>query len=405
VEVPPTGVRDAVPLGGLGGGTFELRGDGTLAELTLHSASPGGAAKYATQPEALLSLRTAGGVTRALRTAPPPWAAPGVATIAYAGAYPVSRLAVGDPALAAAGLSATLFAYHRLSPGDAPASSAPAAVFTLSLTNTGAAPTNASLLFQLPFGAMRDCARGDFPVAAASVEVGYAACLAACGAGCAAWNYDAASGNCSQLAGAGRMVYRAGSFCGVRGTWSSADGVSLGLSMHPGDAASEAGPAVGDVALRPVGAAGAALSFGVADDPAALYAAFAAGGGFPQGTAAGVTGGAFAGVTAAHGAVAVTSPSIAPGETASISITFAWYFPHRDFYQRTVGQFYSTQWDSARDVAALYSMEHLAAIAAEAAAHTSSFAETSLPAWLGDHMVRGGAWGVGGRPCVARRAA
>jgi hypothetical protein len=397
MTVPPTGIRNAVPVGGLGAGTLELRGDGTFHELTFHSASPGGAAKYPTQPDMMLSLAVNGGAARALRTAPPAYAAPGVAQIQYAGAYPVSRLAVVDPSsLGAAGVSATLYAFHHLRPNDSPTSSAPAAVFTLSVTNGGAAPANVSLMLQLPMGAMRDCARVDFKAAATSNTSGYAACMQACaaaGAGCAAWNFDslAAAGNCAFLPSAGRMVYKRGGFCGIRGAWDSSDGASLSLSLHPGDAPSEAGPAAGDVALRPVASgAGAQLSFAVSDDPALLFGAFAAGGGaFAPGSNGGVTGGSFAAVAACHGAVAVTSPMIAPGETASVSITFAWYFPHRDYYGQTVGQFYSTLFGSAKDVAGLYDQAHLAAAAADSAAHAAVFAgpaAATLPDWLADHM-------------------
>ena len=398
VVVPPTGIRNAVPVGGLGAGTMELRGDGTFHELTFHSASPGGAAKYATQPDMLAAFKVGGGAARAVRTAPQSWAAPGVAQIAYRGTYPVSRLDISDPtSLGAAGLSASLFFYHHLRPGDPHASSAPAAVLTLSVTNGGATAANISLFLQLPMGAMRDCERVDFSASSTSTLASYAACLHACAASaatCGAWNFDSQSGACALLPSAGRMVYKRGSFCGIRGSgWDSSDGQTLSLSMHPGDAASEAGPAAGDVSLRPVasGGDGAALSFGVGDDPAALFAAFSSGGGFAPGTNGdGVTGGSFAAVQAAHGAVAVTSPMIAPGETASVSVVFSWYFPNRDYYGLKVGQFYSTLFGSSKDVAGLYSQRHLEAVVGDAVAHTSVFAgagSSSLPPWLADHMV------------------
>lgn len=397
ITVPPTGIRNAVPVGGLGAGTMELRGDGTFHELTFHSASPGGAAKYATQPDMMLSLAVNGGSARAIRTAPPAYAAPGVAQLQYSGAYPVSRIVVIDPtSVGAGGLSASLYAFHHLRPNDSPTSSAPAAVFTLSVTNGGSVPANVSLMMQLPMGAMRDCARVDFKPASTTALASYAACAGSCaaaGAGCGAWNFDNATGSCVLLPSAGRMVFQRGSFCGIRGTWDSSDGVALGLSMHPGDAPSESGPASGDVALRPVasGGAGASLSFAVSDDPALLFAAFASGGGaFAPGSNGGVTGGSFANLAACHGAVAVTSPMIAPGETASVSITFAWYFPHRDFYGRTVGQYYTNLFGSARDVATLYDSAHLAAAATDSAAHAAVFAgpaASSLPSWLNDHML------------------
>ncbi len=390
-------MRNAVPVGGLGAGTLELRGDGTLHELTFHSASPGGTAKYPTQTDALFaySVNNNGGgnvVGRAIRTAPPAYAAPGVASIAYTGTYPVSRLAVNDSAtLAANSLSASLFAYHHLVPNDSPTSSRPAAVFTFVLTNSGAAAANVSFMFQLPMGAMRDCRRVDYAPMSSSILPGYAACLHTCGKGCGAWNFDTATGNCTLLPSAGKMVYESGVVCGIKGVWDSSDQTSLSLSMHPGDAASEAGPVSGDIALRPVGPDGTTLSFAVADDPAALYSAFSSAGGFLPGTSvSGVTGGSFSGLAAAHGAVAVTSPSIAPGATVTLSVVFSWYFPNRDYYGQVVGQFYSGLFESAKDVAGLYSYDHLVQVVGDVSAHTNVFAgpgAASLPAWLADHFV------------------
>jgi non-lysosomal glucosylceramidase len=395
VVVTPTGIRNAVPIGGLGAGTMEVRGDGTFHEITIQNASPGGAAKYPTQPDMMLSYRVNAGAgapaARSIRSAPPAYAAPGVQQIVYAGTYPVSRLSVIDPSsLGANGLSADVYAYHHLVPNDSPTSATPAAVFTFTVTNNGNAAANVSFLMQLPFGAMRNCARVDYAPTSIVQQPSYAACMHSCGAGCGAWNFDSRSSNCTLLPSAGKMVYAQGTFCGLRGTWDSSDLTSLTLSMHPGDAASEAGPAVGDVSLRPVGSDGAQLSFAVGDDPSAIFTQFAANGAFMPGSNGGVTGGSFVGMTAAHGAVAVTSPSIAPGATVSVSIVFSWYFPNRDYYSSTVGQFYTNMFGSSSDVAVLYDNDHLVQVATDAAAHTSVFGgsgSTSLPPWLADHMV------------------
>lgn len=230
-----------------------------------------------------MALSSGGSTTvRALRTAPPAYAAPGVASIGYRGTYPVGRLDISDPALTATSVTASVYAYHHFVPNDAPTSSAPAAVFTLALTNAGATAVDASFMLQLPFGAMADCSRVDYPVASTSTVGSAAACLHACAAtaGCAAWNWVSATGACDLLPSAGRMIFSADTFCGINGSWDSSDGTSLDLAMHPDDAASVAGPAWGDVALRPVsGDSDATLSFAVGDVPADLFAAFAAGGG------------------------------------------------------------------------------------------------------------------------------
>ena len=44
-SVPPTGIRSAVPLGGMATGNFELRADGTFRQWCIESQSPSGAAK------------------------------------------------------------------------------------------------------------------------------------------------------------------------------------------------------------------------------------------------------------------------------------------------------------------------------------------------------------------------
>ena len=71
---PPLGVRSAVPLGGLGGGGLELRGDGTFADWTVEGQSTALAADAAHNSklplvrEALLG-GCAGGACAALRVA------------------------------------------------------------------------------------------------------------------------------------------------------------------------------------------------------------------------------------------------------------------------------------------------------------------------------------------------
>lgn len=70
VTVPPTGIRDAVPVGGLGAGTLELRGDGTFHEITIHSASPAGSAKVRAC-WCMCVQRWRGGVAGAMALVPP----------------------------------------------------------------------------------------------------------------------------------------------------------------------------------------------------------------------------------------------------------------------------------------------------------------------------------------------
>ena len=391
--VPPTGVRNAVPLGGLGAGTLELRGDGTFHEITIHSASPAGSAKYPTQGDMLLAVRVgsgAGAATRALRTAPPPYAT-GVAALTYSGVYPVSQLNVSDPALAAAGAAdVSLYAYHHLSPGDSPASATPAVIFTLTATNAGPTPLPVSLFLSLPFGAMANCKRlgAGFPAPGSGATASAPACLAACAAnasGCGAWNFDAGAGACTLLPAAGGMVYAPGAtWCGVAGEGWSARGedgstLTLALNSTPGSAGSAA---IGDVSLRAVGgstlATAQAFSLGTADTSASLYSAFAAAGAFGGGLQ----------VQAAVGG-AIVSAVLPPGARVSQSLVLSWYFPNRDFYGRDIGQFYSTLFADSAGVAGGLGAEALLDVAGAAAAHTGVWAGAAVshPSWLTDHMV------------------
>lgn len=98
---PPSGMRSAVPLGGLGTGSFELRADGTIHEWTIENQSPGGSAKL---NKGALNLAVFG-----VRVAEPdknksdaallrihaPHGYPGVESLSYSGSFPVSKLTPG----------------------------------------------------------------------------------------------------------------------------------------------------------------------------------------------------------------------------------------------------------------------------------------------------------------------
>ena len=399
---PPYGMRSAVPLGGVGAGAFELRADGTFHEVTIQNGSPAGAAKYGVLGDMLLGVRV-GGVARALRTAPPPFAA-GVDQIAYSGAYPLSRLAASAADLP---FGVTLYAYSKLVPGDPAASAAPAVAFTLALSNPTAAPVNVSLMFALPLAAVNDCARTTkTPLGNATAVAGYADCLAACAAtsGCASWTYSGPAGTCVLAADVPLSIFALGSYCGLQGGW-SAGGETLELEL-PCNGAAATSPACGGAALQATSGVdgGTACSLGVANDPAALWRAFAATGAFPVGDGV-LASGAFFNVSAAIGAAA-TTVTVPAGGSATLSLVFAWYFPHRDYAGEDIGNFYSTLWESAPDVAAgLAADGALAAAAADLNAHHAVFANanSSLPDWLADHFVnqmshmRGMIWSRDGR--------
>lgn len=146
---PPDGIRSAVPLGGLGSGTVELRADGSLRDWNIFNNSPAFGEKVQLD-DALFGIRTVKNdqvsYVSTLRTRPPA-GLPAVQQIQYSGDFPVSRLRFSDPKLP---VSVELYAYSEFRPRDVDASSTPAAIFTFLLKNTSRQTVRASLLFLLP---------------------------------------------------------------------------------------------------------------------------------------------------------------------------------------------------------------------------------------------------------------
>jgi hypothetical protein len=395
-------MRSAVPLGGLGAGTFELRADGTIHEWTVHEASPAGNAKLGTMGDALLGVRVAGGgvaggaAARALRTGgvgSAASAAEGVDAITYSGSWPLARLAVADGALdAAAGgpLGLALFAYSRFVPGDVNASAAPSVTFTLRATNPSTTePLNLSLFLSLPLSATNDCWGGSGEKTTVLPVPSWAACRAACAAAaatdCAAWWFDGLTATCTLDPGLFLVGYKAGATCGVRGAWAVAPlprsgAPTLTLTQAPAPCAPGArnpSPWCGDYALA--AGEGEAGAFAAGDSLADMWRAFAGNGtpGAPPqpGTAAGI------------GAV-VATVTLPPGATGTATVVFAWWLPNRDFLGETVGAWYQNLFVSAGDAAdaAAGAAAQVQAVA-DINAHHAVWAGSSEPDWLKDIAI------------------
>lgn len=148
-QSPPNGMRSAVPLGGLGSGTIELRADGSLRDWNIFNNSPAYGEKIQLDDALFgISIRRGNGkvYVSSLRT-DPPRGLPAVQQIEYSGDFPVSRLRFSDPNL---GIPVDLYAYSEFRPRDANASATPAAIFTFLLTNPSQQAIHASLFFILP---------------------------------------------------------------------------------------------------------------------------------------------------------------------------------------------------------------------------------------------------------------
>jgi non-lysosomal glucosylceramidase len=141
---PPLGMRSAVPLGGIGAGTVELRADGSLRDWNIFNNSPAGGRRVQLD-DALLGIR-AGGRAWTLRTHPPR-GLPGVAALRYAGAFPVSRLTLEDPEVP---VGVELYAYSEFHVRDPDGSATPAAIFTFRFRNPSDRAIEAAAMFLLP---------------------------------------------------------------------------------------------------------------------------------------------------------------------------------------------------------------------------------------------------------------
>ncbi len=149
LQTPPLGIRSAVPLGGLGTGTLELRADGSLADWQIFNNSPGNGEKVQVE-DAFFAIRTssAGFDPHAftIRTSPPD-TLPAIEGLRYAGTFPVSRLQLIDSRLP---LSVSLYAYGLIDMHNTGQSSTPAVVFSFLLANPTDEPVETAVMFNQP---------------------------------------------------------------------------------------------------------------------------------------------------------------------------------------------------------------------------------------------------------------
>lgn len=147
---PPSGMRSAVPLGGLGAGSVELRADGRFVDWNIFNNSPAITNEKVQLNDALMGLWVGGGTqettSTTLRTHPPS-GLPAVKQIEYSGAFPVSRLKFTDPKIK---IQSTLYAYSEFQIRQPDRSGAPCILMSIELHNPTDQPVNAAFLFNLP---------------------------------------------------------------------------------------------------------------------------------------------------------------------------------------------------------------------------------------------------------------
>lgn len=380
---PPLGMRSAVPLGGIGAGAIELRGDGSFHEWTVVNQSPGGAAKFGVVGDALLGLKL-NGVAKSVRTHPP-GGIPGIdGSITYSGAYPVSRLSLADSSIPS-GVGATVYAFTRFKPGDMQASGTPAIAFTLALNNSGTSqPLDVAFALALPWGGINDCARNSKASPASFSAPNAAACAQACAGNastCASWTHRAVSGGgagqCTLNPDVPWSVHEAGATCGLAGQWaaSETEGTLSFFSFAGGDS----NPATGSITLAASGGsevAGLKVTSSVGNSVGDVWTSFAQGSSVPASIGT-------------HGLLSV-SGSVAAGARGSVTIVLSWYFPHRDHMGEVIGNYYSTMYAGSEEAAAsLADADALLSTVTDIGAYHSLFTSpsSSLPTWLADHAI------------------
>src|SRR5580700_1375986 len=144
---PPTGMRSAVPLGGLGSGTVELRADGSFHDWNIFNNSPASGNKIQIDDTFFgLRVRQKSEDKSLVLCTQPSGDLPAIDRIEYSGEFPVSRLKYSDPSLP---IGITLYAYSEFHSQDAAASATPAAIFTFELFNPSDHTAEVSLIFNI----------------------------------------------------------------------------------------------------------------------------------------------------------------------------------------------------------------------------------------------------------------
>ncbi|PFX33506.1 hypothetical protein AWC38_SpisGene1570 [Stylophora pistillata] len=379
---PPLGMRSAVPLGGMGTGSLELRADGSFHEWTLENQSPGGSAKLGpgALDKAVLGVRVSSSLgTKAalLRTHPPP-GYPGVKGLSYSGSFPVSRLSVEDERFF--GVEMDLFAYGTLRARKAELSFVPGVVLTLNVKNPTDKEVDVSFLFNIPLGEQPDTSRRGDNIGTRVDVVSSAQCAAMCNEDehCMAWSYE--EDRCSLKDAMPLHAYQEGVTSGVKGRWKT-KGEML-TCQRPKNF-----PNSGSTTLLSINTN--KPTFAVTDDFRSVWEAFESSGKLRKRIDS----------SGFHGTIAVKA-RLPSGISETLTFILAWYYPYRDHSGQSVGQYYSNLFNSSTDVAE-HIRDNLLAILKDIISWQSNIilstpirtparnhaVKSSLPDWLQDHLV------------------
>jgi len=378
---PPSGLRSAVPIGGVTTGSIELRGDGTFHDWTVENQSPAGAAKYGVVGDALLGLRITNLNTNQtdahlIRTVPN-HNFKGIDTIIYHGSYPVSKLELIDETLTA---KLDLYAYSTLKPGDLNRSMTPAIIFSLNVKNPNDYPIAVDFMFNAPLSTQVDQTRLSKNVTQQVASDTYAQCISLCNQNtqCASWNWQLVDNisTCVLYSDVGSNVYLSGQVSGVRGQWTYDTSGPLVLD-RPGTM-----PPNGQYVLWPFLSSDKTMSAVVDNDITNILSNFSANGGWFQQTQINGTG--------ANGAVSI-STKVQPGEKKTLSILFGWYFPHHNWLDLPLDNYYSLLFSNVTAVGQSLGINkddtQLNSVIKDISTLHNLYLNSSLPDYLVDSLI------------------
>jgi non-lysosomal glucosylceramidase len=336
---PPSGMRSAVPLGGITTGSIELRGDGTFHEWTIENQSPATGTKYGLVDNALLAFRiknlqTNQSDTRLIRTHPN-HNLKGIQTIKYHGAYPVSKFKLIDNTLMG---NIDLYAYSILKPGDLNRSMTPAIIFSLNIENSNNFPINIDFMYNAPLSAQIDQTRQSKQILQV-VNNSYTGCILLCDENiyCASWNWQIIENvsTCILYSDVQYNEYLSGYVSGIRGQWTYNKTGPLVLD-RPGNSSSN-----GQFVLWPFLSSDQTMTATINNDINNILNDFSLNGGWFNQTE--IKGAAM------NGAVSI-STKLNPGEKKTLSILFAWYFPHHYWLDLPIDNYYSLLFTNVTNV-------------------------------------------------------
>lgn len=333
-QTPPSGMRSAVPIGCLGMGTVELRGDGALRDWRLifnngPEAPDNWNHKLTLEMEDAMfgldfSTRRSRKAAIPLRTQLPPGLSNishrPVDQLSYEGAFPTARLNVTDTRLPQ-GLAVSMVARGQFSVGSPDESAAPAAIFDFRFDNrAGQVDATPSAFFALP---------------------------------------NVIGANSFKASASGKRV------------------LVLSEGQHPIHRDGGMAVAVEGADSWAWSSAGKTSSDGVAS----LFESFAAGGMRNTSQA-----------NASAGAVQATI-LVPKGQIRVVTIVMTWYFPHRIWageFATDLGNFYTNHWDSAEHVAISVASNKTRSLQHALGFH-ATFLDTDLPLYLKDALINSAA--------------